>query len=68
MYQVNLVFQCIYGCNDDGGEDGDGKEGCVLDESSKDGAQRSRKVASGGRVAGAIRSLVNARDFVAGVC
>ena len=33
---------------------------CVLDESGTDGAECSRKVASGRRVAGAIRSLVNA--------
>ena len=37
--------------------------GCVLDESGTDGAEYSRKVASGRRVAGAIRSLVNARDL-----
>ena len=37
--------------------------GCVLDESGTDGAECSRKVASGRRVAGAIRSLVNARDL-----
>ena len=36
---------------------------CVLDESGTDGAECSRKVASGRRVAGAIRSLVNARDL-----
>ena len=35
----------------------------ALDESSTDGAECSRKVASGSRVAGAIRSLVNARDL-----
>ena len=35
--------------------------GCVLDESRTDEAECSRKVASGRRVAGAIRSLVNAR-------
>ena len=35
--------------------------GCVLDESGTDGAECSRKVASGRRVAGAIRSLVNAK-------
>ena len=34
-----------------------------MDESYTDGAEYSRKVASGRRVAGAIRSLVNARDF-----
>ena len=34
----------------------------VLDESGKDGAECSRKVMSG-RVAGAIRSLVNTRDL-----
>ena len=34
---------------------------CVLDESGTDGAECSRKVASGIRVAGAIMSLVNAR-------
>ena len=36
---------------------------CVLDESGTDGAECSRKVASGRRVAGAIRSLVNAGDL-----
>ena len=35
---------------------------CVLDESGTDGAECSRKVVSGRRVAVAIRSLVNARD------
>ena len=35
--------------------------GCVLDGSGTDGAKCSRKVVSGWRVAGAIRSLVNAR-------
>ena len=35
---------------------------CVLDESRTDGADCSRRV-SGRRVAGAIRSLVNARDL-----
>ena len=33
---------------------------CILDESGKDGAECSRKVTSWRRVAGAIRSLVNA--------
>ena len=37
--------------------------GYVLDKSSADGAEFSRKVASRRRVAGAIRSLVNARDL-----
>ena len=37
--------------------------GSVLDESGTDGGECSRKVASGRRVAGAIRSLVNARDL-----
>ena len=32
--------------------------GCVLDESGTDEAENSKKVASGRRVAGAIRSLV----------
>ena len=32
--------------------------GCVLDESGTDGAECRRKVASGRRVAGAIRSCV----------
>ena len=36
--------------------------GCVLDKSGTDGAEFSRKMASGKRVAGIIRSLVNARD------
>ena len=37
--------------------------GCVLDESSTDEAECHRKVESGRRVAGAIRSLVNARGL-----
>ena len=37
--------------------------GCVLDESGTDGAECSRKVASGRRAAGATRSLVNAMDL-----
>ena len=37
--------------------------GCVLDEAVTDGAECSRKVASGRRIASAIRSLVNARDL-----
>ena len=37
--------------------------GCVLDESDTDGAECSRKVASGRRVACAIRSLVNDKDL-----
>ena len=37
--------------------------GCVLDESGTDGAECSRKVVSGRRLANAIRSLVNARDL-----
>ena len=36
---------------------------CVLDESSKDGAECSRRVARGRRVAGTIRFLVNVRDM-----
>ena len=40
--------------------------GCVLDEAGTDGAECSRKVASGKRVAGVIRSLVNARDLKIG--
>ena len=36
--------------------------GCVLDESGTDGTECSRKVVSRRRAAGAIRSLVNARD------
>ena len=35
----------------------------VYDESGTDGAECSRKVASGRRVVGTIRSLVNARDL-----
>ena len=27
MYHVPLAFQCIYGCGDEGGEDGDEEEG-----------------------------------------
>ena len=38
------------------------KLGCVLDESGTDETECSRKLASGRRVAGAIRSLVNARS------
>ena len=37
--------------------------GCVLDESGIDGAEGSRKLASGRMVAGAIRSLVNANHL-----
>ena len=37
--------------------------GCVFEESGTDGAERIRKVASGRRVAGAVRSLVNAKDL-----
>ena len=37
--------------------------GCVLDESGTDGAEFSWKVPFGRRVAGAIRSLVNAREL-----
>ena len=37
--------------------------GCVLNESGIDEIKCSRKVESGRRVAGAIRSLVNARDL-----
>ena len=36
---------------------------CVLNESGSDDAECSRKAASGRRVAGAIKSLVNARDL-----
>ena len=38
---------------------------CVLDESGTDEAEYSRKVASWRRVAGSIRSLVNAIGFAA---
>ena len=37
--------------------------GCALDEAGTDGAECSRKVASGWKVAGAIRSLVHARSL-----
>ena len=37
--------------------------GCVLGESGTNGAEYSRKVTSGRRMAGAIRSLVSARDL-----
>ena len=37
--------------------------GCVLNESGTDEEERSRKLASGRMVAGAIRSLVNARSL-----
>ena len=36
---------------------------CLLDESGTDGGECSRKVASGRRVAGATKSLTNARDL-----
>ena len=36
---------------------------CALNESGTDGAECSREVASGRRVSGAIRSLVNPRDL-----
>ena len=36
---------------------------CVLDKSGTDGVECSRKVVSRRRVAGVIRSLVNARDL-----
>ena len=26
MYHVSLAFQCIYGCRDEGGENGDGED------------------------------------------
>ena len=54
MHHVPLVVQCIYELSDEGGENGDGEEG-------SDEAECSRKVASGRRVTGAIRSQVNAR-------
>ena len=37
--------------------------GCILDESGTDGPEFRRKVTSGRRVAGAIRSLVNTRSL-----
>ena len=37
--------------------------GCVLDELGSDGAECSRKLVSERRVAGAVESLVNARDL-----
>ena len=37
--------------------------GCVLDKSGTDGTKCSRKGARGSRVAGAIRSLVTAKDL-----
>ena len=37
--------------------------GCALDESGTDGAEYNRKVVSRRMIAGAIRSLVNARDL-----
>ena len=37
--------------------------GCVLDKSGKDGSEFIVKVKGGRRVAGAIRSLVNASNF-----
>ena len=30
MYHVPLAIQCIYGCSDEGGENGDGKEGSEI--------------------------------------
>ena len=38
--------------------------GCVLDEAGTEGAECSRKLVSGRRVADAIRSLANARDLL----
>ena len=40
--------------------------GCVLDESGTDGAEFCRNVASGRKVVGAARSLVNARSLKPG--
>ena len=37
--------------------------GCVLDESGTDKGECSRKVASGRKIAGAVRSLANCRSF-----
>ena len=37
--------------------------GCVFDEAGTDGVECGRKVVSGRRVEGAIRSQVNARDL-----
>ena len=37
--------------------------GCVLDKSGTDGTECSRKVGSGRRVTGGIRSLVNVKDL-----
>ena len=37
--------------------------GCVLDKAGRNGAECSRKVVIGRKVAGANRSLVNARDL-----
>ena len=39
-----------------------------MDEAGSDGEECSRKGASGGRVAGAIRSLVNTRDMQLDSC
>ena len=70
MYHVPLAVQCILECEVH--VDRIHLEpvlefkylGCVLDESGTDGAECSRKmVMSGMRVAGAINSLVNARDL-----
>ena len=36
---------------------------CVLEESGTDGTECNRKVASGRRVAGSLRSLVNTKDL-----
>ena len=30
MYHVPLALQCIYECSDEGGENGDGKEGSEI--------------------------------------
>ena len=30
MYHVLFAFQCIYGCSDEGSEDGNGKEGSEI--------------------------------------
>ena len=36
MYHVPLTFQCIYGCSDEGGGNGDGKGGVSLLEEGRE--------------------------------
>ena len=71
VYHVSLAVQCIYGWSDERGEDGDRKEGSdipvgwkIVEIAWPLVCRCSIKLASGRRVAGAIRShLVDAWDL-----